>query len=136
MIKKISFLLVSILVLASMAAAESGSMKFGEVVDMLDQTKNTSLAVKTNWQELKGREVNWTGKVVNVKGGRGRAEILAANKGRPTYKGHNLVLETYDMTGAGDLKIGQTIKFKGIINDFKGKRGNPIIIYLNYVELK
>lgn len=136
MIRNISFLLASILFLVSMAAAESGSMKFGEVVDMLDQTKNTSLAVKTNWQELKGQEVNWSGKVVNVKGGRGRAEILSANKGRPTYKGYNLVLETYDMTGAGDLKIGQTIKFKGIINDFKGKRGNPIIIYLNYVELK
>jgi len=136
MIKKTGLLLISILFLASMAAAQSGSIKFSEAVDKLNQSKNTSLGVKTNWQELKGQEVTWTGKVVNVKGGHDKAEILVSNKERPTYKGYNLVLETFDMTGAGGLKIGQNFKFKGIINDYKGKRGNPVVIYLSSVELK
>jgi hypothetical protein len=136
MIKKTGFLLMSMLFMASIATAQGGSMKFGDVVDKLNQSKNTALGVKTNWQELKGQEVTWTGKVVNVKGGHGKAEITAANKERPTYNGYNLVLETFDMTGAGGLKIGQNFKFKGIINDYKGKRGNPIIIFLNSVELK
>jgi hypothetical protein len=136
MIKKISFLFVAIMFLASMAVAQGKSMNFGEVSDRLNQIKNTELGVKTNWQELKGQEVAWTGKVVNVKGGHGKAEITVANKERPTYKGYNIVLETFDMTGAGGLKIGQSIKFKGIINDYKGKKGNPVVIYLNSVELK
>jgi hypothetical protein len=105
-------------------------------VDKLNQIKETALAVKANWQEMMGQEVTWTGKVVNVKGGRGKADIFIFNKDRSSYKGYNIVLETFDMEAAANLKIGQKIKFKGILIDYKGKKGNPVIIYLNSVELK
>jgi hypothetical protein len=38
------------------------------------------------------------------------------------------------MERAGKLEIGQTLKFKGILSDYKAKKGNPVIVYLNQVE--
>jgi hypothetical protein len=137
MIKKICFsFAVTMMIFASTVFAQGKSLAFTEVVDNLNLAKNTSLAVKSYWQEIMGQEVSWSGKVVNVKGGRGKAEISVANKGRTTYKGFNIVLETFDMDTAAKLDIGQNIKFSGLLSSYKGKKGNPVIIYLKSVELK
>jgi|WetSurSiteA1Bulk_404760.scaffolds.fasta_scaffold105662_1 hypothetical protein len=137
MIKKISFLAAAItMILVSIVFAQNNSLSFGEVVDNLNLAKNTSLAVETYWLEIKGAEVTWSGEVVDVKGGKGKAKISIANKNRSTYKGYNIVLETFDMEGAAKLKIGQDVRFNGLISDYKGKKGNPIIVYLNSVEFK
>jgi hypothetical protein len=137
MIKKICFsFTVIMMILAATVFAQSKTLTFTEVVDNLNLAKNTSLAVKSYWQEIMGQEVSWSGKVVNVKGGRGKAEIFVANKGRTTYKGFNIVLETFDMETAAKLDIGQNIKFSGLLSSYKGKKGNPIVIYLKSVELK
>lgn len=135
MVKKISFLSASIMmILVSIVFAQSNSLTFEEVTDNLNLVKNTSLAVDTYWMGIKGEEVSWTGKVVDVKGGRGKAQVTIANKNRAVYKGYNIVLETFDMESAAKLKIGQDIKFKGYLSDYKGKKGNPIVVYLNSVE--
>jgi len=136
MIKKIAVLLASVLFISSIAASQEKSLSFSDVVDKLNLTKKTALAVKTNWQEMMGQEVTWTGKVVNVVGGKAKADIYAANKDRSTYRGYNIVLETYDIQGASKLDIGKNIKFKGVLSDYKGRKGRPIVIYLNSVELK
>jgi hypothetical protein len=137
MIKKISLLAAAItMILVSIVFAQNNSLSFGEVVDNLNLAKNTSLAVETYWLEIKGAEVTWSGEVVDVKGGKGKAKISIANKNRSTYKGYNIVLETFDMEGAAKLKIGQDVRFNGLISDYKGKKGNPIIVYLNSVEFK
>lgn len=134
MIKKISLSLALVLILASIAFA-ANQLSFKEVADNLNLTKKTSLYVKTYWQEIMGQEVYWIGKVVNVKGGKGKADIFIADKDKPLYKGYNIVLETFDLEGAGKLEIGQSLKFKGLLSDYKGKQGHPVIIYLNQVEL-
>ncbi len=133
MIKRISFSLALVLTLVSIAFA-ANQLSFSEVADNLNLTKKTSLYVKTYWQEIMGQEVYWIGKVVNVKGGKGKADVFIADKDRALYKGYNIVLETFDMEGAGKLEIGQTLKFKGLLSNYKGKQGHPVIIYLNQVE--
>lgn len=85
---------------------------------------------------MMGQEVTWTGKVVNVVGGKAKADIYVANKDRTIYKGYNVVLETYDLQGASKLDIGKNIKFKGVLSDYKGRKGRPIVIYLNSGELR
>ena len=134
MIKRISFSLAAVLILVSIAFA-ANQLSFSEVADNLNLTKKTSLYVKTYWQEIMGQEVYWIGKVVDVKGGKGKADVYIADKDKSLYKGYNIVLETFDMEGAGKLEIGQTLKFKGLLSDYKGKQGHPVIIYLNQVEL-
>jgi uncharacterized membrane protein len=110
-------------------------ISFKEYVENLMLTKNTSLHVKHFWAKSKGRTYTWTAKVVNVKGGRGKAEIQAANSGVPTLNGINLILVSYHIDKAAGLNIGQEIKFKGQVYNYKGRRGKPIIVYMNNVEL-
>jgi len=133
MIKKISFLFAGVLILASTAFA-ANQLSFSDVADNLNAAKKTDLYVKTYWQEITGQEVYWIGKVVNVKGGKGKADVFIADKDKPLYKGYNIVIETFDMEGAGKLEIGQTLKFKGVLSNYKAKRGNPVIVYLTQGE--
>ena len=118
------------------ASQGTASPTFTEVVDNLDLTKKTSLYVEQYWLEIKGKEVAWSGEVKSVKGGRGKAELLVANKSRSTYKGFNLVLVTHDIETASKLEIGQPIRFTGSLYKYKGRKGNPIILYLNEVEFR
>lgn len=109
-------------------------VSFKEFVSHLDLTKNTSLHVEHFWEMNKGKSFIWTAKVVDVKGGRGKAEILAANDEAQVFKGYNLVLVTHLKGDAAALKVGQQIKFRGLTYNYKGHRGNPIIVYMNNVE--
>ena len=135
----IIFIMFSILIMSSIKKAQSiqvnATLSFTDVVDNLDLTKHTSLAVKNYWKDIKGAEVTWKGTVQNVKGGKGKAQILVANKERKTYKGYNIVLVTYNLEAAAKLEPGQPINFTGILYDYKGRKGNPIIIYLNEAVL-
>lgn len=107
---------------------------FGAVVDSVSAAKNTKLAVKENWRNLKGQEVSWSGQVVEVKGGSSRAKIWVANKARPLHKGYNVVLATHDVGKAATLKKGQTIRFKGTLDDYNDFRGGAIL-YVSGVTL-
>jgi hypothetical protein len=133
MIKKISFLLSAVLIFVSVAFA-ANQLSFKEVADNLNTAKKTELYVKTYWQGIMGQEVYWIGKVANVKGGKGKADVFIADSDKPLYKGYNIVVETFDMEGAGKLEIGQRLKFKGVLNDYKAKRGNPVVVYLTQGE--
>jgi len=115
-------------------AQNRGPLTFAGFVASVDTTKKTSLYVKQFWSDVKGQEVTWSGKVKDVKGGRGKAEVLAANKTGKTYKGYNLVLTTRDVPTAARLEFGQVIRFTGKLHKYKAKAGNPTIIYLNEVE--
>lgn len=110
-------------------------MTLKEFVSHLDLTKNTTLHVEHFWEHHKGKSYTWTAKVVDVKGGRGKAEIHAADDTVKLYKGFNLILVTFQRTDAAALKVGQQIRFRGQVYNYKGRRGNPIIVYMNNVEL-
>jgi len=109
--------------------------KFSELCENLSLSTKTALFVKNYWAKVKGELVTWTGIVKNVKGGRGKAVIYAANRAKPTYRGYNMVLTTFDMEGAGNLEIGKRINFRGILYNYKGRKGSPVIVYLNEVEI-
>lgn len=114
---------------------KNAAMSFKDFTEHLNLTKNTALHVKNFWTKTKGRSFTWSGKVVNVQGGRGKAEIHVANGEVPTVKGINLVLVTYNLDKAAALKIGEEIKFKGQVSNYRGRRDNPIIVYMNNVEI-
>jgi hypothetical protein len=118
------------------ASQGTASPSFTEVIDSLDLTTKTPLYVKQYWLENKGKEVAWSGVVKNVRGGRGKAELQVANESRRTFKGFNLVLVTHDIATASKLEIGQPIRFTGSLHKYKGRKGNPIILYLNEVEFR
>ena len=110
-------------------------MTFKDYSEHLNLAKNTDLHVKNFWAKTKNKFYTWTGKVVDVKGGRGKAEIHVANGDVPTANGINLVLVTYQMDNAAALKVGQEVKFKGQVYNYKGRRGSPVIVYMNNVEI-
>lgn len=116
-------------------AEKDQEMTFKDYTDHLDLSKNTALHVTNFWTKTKNKTYTWAGKVVDVKGGRGKAEIHVANGEVPTANGINLVLVTYQMDNAAALKVGQEIKFKGQVYNYKGRRGSPTVVYLNNVEI-
>ncbi len=119
---------------ASILLAQEKSLSFKEVAAHLDDS-NTSLAVKTFWKETMGQVVTWTGKVKDVKGGRGKAQITVANKAGKTYKGYNIVLTTFNMDQAAKLKKGQMIRFNGQLQKYKNTKAGGIIFYLGEAEI-
>ena len=121
-------------VLGDDAAKEETSLGFEEFVGNIDPQKNTSLHIEHFWTHNKGRSFTWEAKVVDVKGSRGKAEIRAACENAPLYKGFNLILVTYQKAAAAELKIGQGIKFKGNVYNYRN-HGGTFILYVNNVQL-
>jgi hypothetical protein len=115
-------------------AQDRGPLTFAGFVKSVDTSKKTSLYVKQFWSDVKGQEVTWSGKVKEVEGGRGKAEVLVAHKDGKTYRGYNLVLTTRDVPTAARFEYGQYIKFTGKLHKYKARPGNPTIIYLREVE--
>lgn len=106
-------------------AAENVS--FPQLIDHLDERKNTKLHAKEYWSNIKGKEAIWSGEVVDVDGGKSKAKVYIADKSRPTFKGYNIVLVTHDVAKAANLKKGQKIRFKGLLDDYDSKEGGAII---------
>mgnify|MGYP000220994842 CR=1 FL=1 len=101
---------------------------FGQVVDGVDGVKNTKLAAKENWKKFKGQEVSWSGTVYNVDTkGKDKIVVYVADKSRPLYKGYNIKVYSSDIAKAANFKKGQTIRFKGIVDDFDSKEPGAVI---------
>ncbi|MEW5908194.1 MAG: hypothetical protein AB1659_00180 [Thermodesulfobacteriota bacterium] len=104
---------------------------YSEFVENMDLLKHTDLHVKNYWQKMKGQEVTWSGDVVEAQTKRGhRAQVLIADKSKPRYKGYNIVLITPDVDAAAGFQKGESVKFKGVIHNYRGRRGNPLIVTL------
>jgi len=118
-----------LLVCAMVAAAPvfAAGPGFGQVVDSVEEGKNTKLAAKENWNKIKGTEVSWSGTVYDVKGGSSRAKIYVADRSRPVYKGYNITVVTTAVARAAALRKGAKIRFTGRLDDYRSKRGGAII---------
>lgn len=111
---------------------EQGS-SFQEIADKLDYTKNTTIGVKKNWDEIDNKEFTWTGKVVNVKGGWFSSEVHVACDNRPLYRGFNAILVTSEKDKVANFKVGETVKFKGMVYSYKPKSDGLVIMYMSGV---
>jgi len=111
------------------------TLDFNDFTDHLNLSKNTSMHVSYFWDKAKGKRVKWTGKVVDVKGGGGKAEITVANSKDPNYEGFNIVLTSYKPGQAAALKKDEYITFSGEVCSYKGREEQPIIVYLNNAEI-
>jgi len=112
-----------------------GSLNFVDFSDHLDISKNTSMHVSYFWDNVKGKRVKWRGKVVDVKGGDGKAEITVLNSSNPECNGFNIVLTSYKPDQAAALKKDEYITFSGDLSLYKGGEKDPIVVYLNNAEI-
>lgn len=111
--------LVNFAVLATLlfsAAAAARGYEFGTVIDNLDRRKVTKLHAQEYCKDAKGSEVNWTGKVYDVKAGRRSAKVLLANSSRAIYRGYNIVAVVDDLDAAAKLEKGQQVRVGGQIS--------------------
>jgi hypothetical protein len=111
------------------AAAPAGS--FGEVIDNMDTRKQTKLHAKEFWQKVKGTEVTWSGVVHDVQGGSSKVKVYIADRSRPLHSGYNIVIITHDIDKAASLKKGQSVRFKGNLDDFRNKDAGGIVTLAN-----
>ncbi|MEE9523366.1 MAG: hypothetical protein V3V59_01285 [Thermodesulfovibrionales bacterium] len=115
--------------------AKKGDRTFESVYDNLNPKENTDIHIKAFWKKVDGIEVIWEGDVHDVKGGRGRAKIYLDHADRPSKKGFNMLLTTYDMSKAIELKKGQHIRFSAILYNYKRTGSSGIILYLDNAEI-
>ena len=111
--------------------------KFVETMNSVDLNAdgNTSVNVKTAWAALKGKEVKWEMEVVDVKGGRGgRFEIMGKKEGKPLYRGYNIVAVSFDPK-SGALKKGEKVTIKGLFDNKRQRKGQPLVIHVGSVEI-
>ena len=111
------------------------NISYADFTDHLSLDKNTSMHVSYFWEKANGMRVTWTGKVVDVKGGRGKAEITVVNQAKPAVDGYNIMLVSYKPDQAAALKKGDTITFSGDLYNFRRRAGHSIIVYLKNVEI-
>lgn len=116
-------------------AVPAAGLTFGAVVDQLKPDKMTKLELKETWKKLKGQEVNWSGKVVDVSDGRKSAKIYLIDGSRKNYKGYNIILAVKDKDAAAKLKRGQSIRFKGTLHDFDPRSNGSITVDLRDAQV-
>lgn len=117
---------VALLLATGAAPVSAAAPGFGQVVDGVDGKKNTKLAAKENWKKWKGTEVSWAGTVHEVDSKGDKAKVYVADKSRPLYKGYNITLIT-PMDKAANLKRGQAIRFKGLLDGYDTKDSGAVI---------
>ena len=125
--KTIRAALFATLILGLAGPAAAAGPGFAQVFDGVDENKNTKLAAKQFWKDVKGKEVNWGGVVRDVKGDETKAKIYVADNSRPLHDGYNIIVYTHDSQKAAKLKKGQQIRFKGMLDDFDGKKSGAIL---------
>lgn len=108
---------------------------FATLIDHLSLDTRTEFYTQEYWRKVQNAEVTWQGRVVNVEGGRGRAEVYIRRDDGPTYRGYNIILLTFDTEKAGTLARNEDITFRGMLSKYRSRRGRPIIITLRGVEI-
>lgn len=114
-------------------ATTAPKLTFETIVDNLDPAKNTELHYKEYWKSVDRQELASAGIVVTVKEVRNGAEITVANRSRPTTDGINMTLKVTDIPRAAKLKVGEAIKFKGLLRDYRNRHANEVVLFLEEV---
>jgi len=129
--RKMVFAAVIILLFGSLAFGEGVALQVSEIVKKLDDAKQTSAAIKSYSREIKGRQAEGTGKVVDVlEGRRDKHRVTIISDGSRPEKGYNIVL--YTTMNAAELKKDQKIRFRGEVGRVSHIRGTSIDIHGDY----
>ncbi len=130
--RKTFFAAVIILIVAGLAFGNDKPLAVSEIVKKLDDSKQTSAAIKGYTKEIKGKQAEGTGKVTDVLDGRrDKHRVTILSDGSKPEKGFNVVLYT-TMNASAELKKDQKIKFKGEVGRVSSFRGTSIDIHGDY----
>ncbi len=128
----LSLLAVVVLLSASAVSAQDGPVNVGAALKKLDATNHTSAEIKAYAREIKGRQAEGSGSLVDVlEGRRDRHRVTILASGSKPDKGYNVVLYT-TMNAPADLKKGQSIRFMGEIGRVSTFRGTSVDIHGDY----
>ncbi|MDP2157785.1 MAG: hypothetical protein Q8K68_08770 [Nitrospirota bacterium] len=134
--RKTVFLAVIVLLFAGAAFGFDKPLAVSDIVRKLDDSKQTSASIKGYAKEIKGKQAEGTGKVVDVLDGRrDRYRVTILTDGARPGKGFNVVLYT-TMNSSSDLKKDQKIRFRGEVGRVSSIRGTSIDIHGEYEALQ
>jgi hypothetical protein len=135
--RKTVFAAVSILLFAGLAFGYDKPLAVSEIVKKLDSTRQSSAAIRSYAREIKFKQAEGTGKVIDIlddnRANRYRVTILS--DGAFSQRGYNVVLYTA-MHAPAELKRDQKIRFKGEVGRISTHRGTSIDIHGNYEVMK
>lgn len=121
-----------ILLFAGVAFGFDKPLAVSDIVKKLDDSKQTSAGIKGYVKEIKGKQAEGTGKVVDVLDGRrDKYRVTILTDGSRPGKGFNVVLYT-TMNASSDLKKDQKIRFRGEVGRVSSIRGTSIDIHGEY----
>ena len=132
---KVIWMIILAVGIAAPAHADDAGLSYADFAAGVSLEANTSLGAKAFWQSHYKQIVTWSADVVEVKGHRRGAEILLAKPGYPLNRGYNIVLIVADRNAAGVLKRGDTLRFQGQLERYKGSVGRPMVVYLSNGQL-
>lgn len=105
-------------------AASKDHLSLGELERNLDPHRNTKVYIRDYWRKVRGEKVSWSGKVVDVKEGRGNRFRLHTVVGDRTPKrGYNAILIAEGQSWLKGLRRGEVINFTGVLRDTSSMRG-------------
>ncbi len=134
--RKTVFAAVIILLFAGLAFGEDRPLAVSEIVKKLSDSSQTSAAIKAYTREIKGKQAEGTGKVVDVlEGRRDNHRVTILTDGSKPEKGYNVVLYT-GMNAPAELKKDQKIRFKGEVGRASSFKGYSIDIHGSYEVLQ
>lgn len=130
--RKTVFAAVVILLFAGLAFGFEKPLAVSEIVQRLDKTKQSSAAIKGYAREIKFKQAEGTGKVIDIfDSHRNKHRVTILCEGAIAERGYNVVLYTA-MNAPAELKRGQMIRFKGEVGRVSTVRGTSIDINGEY----
>lgn len=134
--RKTVFAAVIILLFTSLAFGDDKPLSVSDMVKKLDDSKQTSAAIKSYAKEIKGKRAEGTGKVVDVLDGkRDKYRVTILSDGSKSERGYNVVLYT-TMNAPAELKKDQKVRFKGEVGRVSTFRGTSIDIHGDYAVMQ
>jgi hypothetical protein len=108
-------------------AAVATDITMTQVMKGLSTDEHTEIAVTRYWKSINGRQITWSGEVVDFSTRRREARVFVADISQPLYKGYNIMVKTHDYDKVSALKKGQTIRFTGELDEYKVQETRIVI---------
>jgi serine/threonine-protein kinase len=116
------------------SAIINNTNSFQTIVKLLDLTKQSKADVAKNWKKINGKQLQASGKFVLYRSRTLRDdEVRVAVPFCKLYQDFNLILVTPEEKKAKKFKLGQTLKFQGILYKYNSKHDGTVVLYMKNV---